>query len=250
MHLGQGHSGTATLSIFVPLYNEAEFIQTILERIIRAPLPAGLEREIIVVDDASTDGSAELVDEVATRYPGLIRLIRCPRNRGKGAAVRVAIEHAGGDYCLIQDADLEYDPQEYRLLLEPLLDGSADVVYGSRFLSAGRRRVLYYWHSVANHALTTLCNIISNLNLTDMETCYKAFRVPLLKSILDLSPVLTQPVKTQNPFKGELSHGIVEKDVHQGVQAGGGAAVGTRGIAGRGGSRAGSEPERAAPLAA
>jgi SAM-dependent methyltransferase len=142
-----------------------------------------LEREIIVVDDASTDGSAELVEEFAIRRPGLIRLIRHPRNRGKGAAIRTAIEHASGDYCLIQDADLEYDPQEYQSLLAPLLDGSADVVYGSRFLSAGRRRVLYYWHSVANHALTTLCNIISNLNLTDMETCYKAFRAPLLKSI-------------------------------------------------------------------
>ena len=110
-------------------------------------------------------------------------MIRCPQNRGKGAAIRTALEHATGDYCLIQDADLEYDPEDYPLLLEPLLDGSADVVYGSRFLSSGRRRVLYYWHSVANHLLTTLCNIISNLNLTDMETCYKAFRTPLLKSI-------------------------------------------------------------------
>jgi glycosyltransferase involved in cell wall biosynthesis len=171
------------LSIFVALYNEAEFIQTVLERVIRAPLADGLEREIIVVDDASTDGSAGFVEKMAMRYPGLIRLVRHPRNRGKGAAIRTAIEHASGDYCLIQDADLEYDPREYRALLEPLLDGSADVVYGSRFLSAGRRRVLYYWHSVANHALTTLCNIISNLNLTDMETCYKAFRAPLLKSI-------------------------------------------------------------------
>src|ERR1700720_1014753 len=122
MHLGQGHNGTPKLSIFVPLYNEAEFIQTILERIIRAPLPAGLEREIIVVDDASTDGSAELVDEFALRRPGLIRLIRSPKNRGKGAAIRIAIEHARGDYCLIQDADLEYDPQEYQSLLGPLLD--------------------------------------------------------------------------------------------------------------------------------
>src|ERR1700675_2886275 len=121
MHPGEEHGGKAQLlSIFVPLFNEAEFIQTVLERIIRAPLPAGLEREIIVVDDASTDGSAELVDEVASRNPELIRLFRCPKNRGKGAAIRVAIEHATGDYCLIQDADLEYDPQEYHLLLEPL----------------------------------------------------------------------------------------------------------------------------------
>ncbi len=171
------------LSILVPLYNEAEFIQAVLKRIVLAPLPDGLRREIIVADDASVDGSPDLVEAVAQRYPGLIRLIRCPQNQGKGAAVRAALEHATGDYCLIQDADLEYDPADYPALLEPLLDGSADVVYGSRFLSAGRRRVLYYWHSVANHFLTTICNIISNLNLTDMETCYKAFRTPLLKSI-------------------------------------------------------------------
>jgi glycosyltransferase involved in cell wall biosynthesis len=171
------------LSILVPLYNEAEFIQAVLKRIVLAPLPSGLRREIIVADDASSDGSPDLVEAVAERYPGLIRLIRCPKNSGKGAAVRAALEHASGDYCLIQDADMEYNPEDYPALLEPLLDGSADVVYGSRFLSSGRRRVLYYWHSVANHALTTLCNIISNLNLTDMETCYKAFRTPLLKSI-------------------------------------------------------------------
>jgi glycosyltransferase involved in cell wall biosynthesis len=199
------HNGREKLlSILVPLYNEAEFIQTVLERVIRAPLPGGLEREIIVVDDASTDCSAELVDEFAKLHPGLIRLVRCPKNRGKGAAIRVAIEHAEGDYCLIQDADLEYDPQEYHSLLEPLLDGSAEVVYGSRFLSAGRRRVLYYWHSVANHALTTLCNIISNLNLTDMETCYKAFRTPLLKSIpirsnrFGIEPEITIKVAKRN----------------------------------------------------
>lgn len=171
------------LSVLVPLYNEAEFIQAVLKRIILAPLPEGLRREVIVVDDASVDGSPDLAQEVADRYPGVIHLIRCAQNRGKGAAIRTALEHASGDYCLIQDADLEYDPQEYPLLLEPLLDGSADVVYGSRFMAAGRRRVLYYWHSVANHALTTICNILSNLNLTDMETCYKAFRTPFLKSI-------------------------------------------------------------------
>src|SRR5579862_8027488 len=144
MHASEGQKGgSALLSIFVPLYNEAEFIRTVLERIIQAPLPVGLEREIIVVDDASTDGSPELVDAFAIQHPGMIRLIRSPKNCGKGASIREAIKHARGDYCLIQDADLEYDPQEYQLLLGPLLDGSADVVYGSRFLSAGRRRVLY-----------------------------------------------------------------------------------------------------------
>jgi glycosyltransferase involved in cell wall biosynthesis len=179
----ESKSAAKLVSILVPLYNEAEFVQTVLERVIAAPLPGGLKREIVVVDDASTDGSPALVEEMAAQYPGRVRLIRSPRNRGKGAAIRTAIEHANGDYCLIQDADLEYDPRDYPKLLEPLLDGSADVVFGSRFLSSDRRRVLYYWHSVANHALTTLCNIISNLNLTDMETCYKAFRTPLLKSI-------------------------------------------------------------------
>lgn len=174
---------TVKLSVLVPLYNEAEFVRAVLERVLAAPLPDGLSREIIVVDDASTDGSPELVEELAREYPGIIRLIRCPVNHGKGAAIRTAIEHASGDFCIIQDADLEYDPADYPALLAPMLDGSADVVYGSRFLSAGRRRVLYYWHSVANHALTTLCNVISNLNLTDMETCYKVFRTPLLKSI-------------------------------------------------------------------
>ncbi|PWU04517.1 MAG: glycosyl transferase [Terriglobia bacterium] len=170
------------VSILIPLYNEAEFIQAILQRVLAAPLPAGLAREIIVVDDASTDESAALVEEVIGQNPGVVRLIRSPRNQGKGAAIRQAVKFATGDYCLIQDADLEYSPEEYPKLLEPLIDGSADVVFGSRFLSSGRRRVLYYWHSVANHLLTTFCNIISNLNLTDMETCYKAFRTPLLKS--------------------------------------------------------------------
>lgn len=183
LHGGLSESRGPLLSILVPLYNEAEFIQAVLKRIIIAPVPDGLKREIVVVDDASTDGSPELVEAVAARYPGFIRLIRCAKNRGKGAAIRTAIDHATGDFCLIQDADLEYDPEDYPLLLGPLLDGSADVVYGSRFLSANRRRVLYYWHSVANRALTTISNVISNLNLTDMETCYKAFRTPLLKSI-------------------------------------------------------------------
>ena len=179
---GAKRSGPS-VSILVPLYNEAEFVSSVLTRVIAAPLPEGLELEIIVVDDASTDGSAELVERIAELHPGVIRLIRSPQNEGKGAAIRAAADHANGDYCIIQDADLEYNPQEYPLLLGPLVDGSADVVFGSRFLSSGRRRVLYYWHSVANYALTTLCNIICNLNLTDMETGYKAFRTPLLKSI-------------------------------------------------------------------
>src|SRR5579871_1550007 len=134
------------VSILMPLFNEEEYIGTILERVLRAPLPAGLDREIIVVDDGSTDDSAEIVEEFSARHPGVIQLFRLEKNRGKGAAIREAVEHASGDYCLIQDTDLEYNPADYVDLLQPLVDGVADVVYGSRFAIAKRRRVLYLWH--------------------------------------------------------------------------------------------------------
>lgn len=171
------------LSILIPLYNEEEFVGTLLRRVLDAPLPGGMDREIIVADDASTDGSAEIVEEIAALFPDTIRLLRTDKNGGKGSALRRAIAAAKGDFSIIQDADLEYDPREYPKMLAPLLDGRADVVYGSRFLPASERRVLYYWHSLANWLLTTLCNVVSDLNLTDMETCYKAFRTPLLQSI-------------------------------------------------------------------
>ena len=171
------------LSILIPLYNEEEFVGTLLDRVLQAPLPEGIGREIIVVDDGSTDGSAEIVEKIAAAHSDVLRLIRQPRNQGKGAAIRTAIEHATGEFSLIQDADLEYDPREYGRLLRPLLEGEADAVYGSRFVISGERRVLYFWHSVANQILTLMCNIVSDLNLTDMETCYKAFRTSLLQSI-------------------------------------------------------------------
>ena len=171
------------LSILIPLYNEEEFIAELLRRVLEAPLPGGMERELIVVDDASTDGSSEVVQEFARRHPEAIRLVRHERNQGKGAAIRSAIEHATGHFCVIQDSDLEYDPREYGKLLKPLLEGAADVVYGSRFMAAGERRVLYFWHSVGNRLLTTLCNIFADVNLTDMETCYKAFRTSLVQTI-------------------------------------------------------------------
>lgn len=173
----------ALLSVLVPLFNEEEFVGHALQRVLRAPLPRGVELEIIVVDDGSTDASAEIVENMARATPGVLRVLRHAKNRGKGAAIRTAVEHARGDFSLIQDADLEYDPAEYGRLLKPLLEGRADVVFGSRFLVAEERRVLYFWHALANHTLTTLANIVSNLNLTDMETCYKAFRTPLLQSI-------------------------------------------------------------------
>ncbi len=177
---------SAKLSVLIPVYNEEQYIREVLGRVLHAPLPDGITREIIVVDDCSTDGSAELVEDFSTEHPEIsIRLVRQAKNQGKGAAIRTAIANVASDsdYCLIQDADLEYDPAEYPKLLAPLLEGKADAVFGSRFLASEERRVLYYWHSLANHALTTLCNIAADLNLTDMETCYKVFRTTLAKSI-------------------------------------------------------------------
>src|SRR5689334_20081309 len=160
------------LSILVPLFNEEEFVGALLERVIAAPLPPGMDREIIVADDGSTDASVEEVESVSARHPGIIRLLKSTQNQGKGAALRRAIAEASGDFSIIQDADLEYDPREYGKILAPLVDGRADAVYGSRFMVAGERRVLYFWHSLANYLLTGMCNIFADLNLTDMETCY------------------------------------------------------------------------------
>jgi len=170
------------LSVLVPVYNEEEFVAHLLDRVLRAPLPPGIALEILVVDDASTDGSLDEIQRVAAAHPR-VRVLRHEINRGKGAAIRTAIEQATGDFCLIQDADLEYDPKEYPKLLRPLLEDRADAVFGSRFLVSEERRVLYFWHSLANHMLTLAANIVADLNLTDMETCYKVIRTPLLKSI-------------------------------------------------------------------
>lgn len=176
------------LSILIPVYNEDDFVASVLDRALAAPLPtvarSPMQRELIVVDDASTDGSFETIQEyVAQRPESRIRVYRHSENRGKGAAVRTALEQACGEFSIIQDADLEYDPKEYPNILRPLIKGEADVVFGSRFLVAGERRVLYFWHALANKILTTLCNVVADLNLTDMETCYKAFRTQLAQSI-------------------------------------------------------------------
>jgi len=176
-------SARTLVSILVPLFNEETYIGECLARVLNAPLPESISLEIIVVDDGSTDRSAEVALRVQDEYPGVIRVIRHPRNLGKGAAIRTAIEHASGEFCLIQDADLEYSPIEYRKLLEPLVSGKADAVFGSRFVFTSERRVLYFWHAVANRVITTFCNMVADLNLTDMETCYKAARTSLLKSI-------------------------------------------------------------------
>jgi glycosyltransferase involved in cell wall biosynthesis len=174
---------SSSVSILVPLYNEEEFIQTLLQRVVDAPYPSGVEFEIIVVNDCSTDGSSEAVQDFIANTNARVRLVHHDRNQGKGAAIRTAIQLALGEFSLIQDADLEYDPNEYPRLLHPLLEGKADAVFGSRFLISGERRVLYFWHSLANQILTLVCNIAADINLTDMETCYKAFRTSLVKTI-------------------------------------------------------------------
>jgi glycosyltransferase involved in cell wall biosynthesis len=166
------------LSVIIPCYNEAQTIGSLLNAVNASGIPG---QEIIVVDDFSTDGSRELLQtSLAGKYS---KLICQPKNQGKGAALRAGIEAATGDVLLIQDADLEYDPQEYRALLAPIRDGRADVVYGSRFLGGAPHRVLYFWHYVGNKALTLLSNMLTNLNLTDMETCYKVFRREILQGI-------------------------------------------------------------------
>ena len=170
------------LSILIPVYNERTVVERSLAQVLAAQLPENMERELIVVDDCSTDGTSEILERLARDQPS-IRLIHKNVNEGKGAAVRTAIQEARGDFCLVQDADLEYDPAEYPKLLRPLLDGHADAVFGSRYLSAEQSRVLPFWHSMINKYLTLLSNMFCNLNLTDMETCYKVFRTDLLKSI-------------------------------------------------------------------
>ena len=171
------------LSVLVPLYNEESLVRESLNRVLRARLPQGVSREIIVVDDASTDESAAAVEQLAGEHPGCIQLFRHSKNQGKGAALRTALDHASGDLCIFQDADLEYDPNDYTALLQPLLDEEADAVYGSRFATAGKRRVLYFWHAVGNRILTTLSNMATNLNMTDLEACYKLFRREILGRI-------------------------------------------------------------------
>jgi glycosyltransferase involved in cell wall biosynthesis len=170
------------LSILIPVYNERTVVERSLAQVLAAHLPEDMDRELIIVDDCSTDGTAQILDRLAATDPR-IQLTRKSVNEGKGAAVRTAIELARGDFCLVQDADLEYDPAEYSKLLRPLLDGHADAVFGSRYLAGDQTRVLPFWHSMINKYLTLLSNMFCNLNLTDMETCYKVFRTDLLKSI-------------------------------------------------------------------
>ncbi len=168
--------GNFLLSVVIPVYNERDTISEIIGRVRAVDLPI----EIVVVDDFSTDGTRE---SLANLDSMLDRVIYHDRNRGKGAALRTALEHVTGDVVIFQDADLEYDPQEYARLLEPILDGKADVVFGSRFLGGRPHRVLFFWHSVANKMLTLFSNMVTNINLTDMETCYKVFKTEVIRGV-------------------------------------------------------------------
>jgi glycosyltransferase involved in cell wall biosynthesis len=171
------------LSVLMPVYNEKKTLNDILDRVLAVPLPPAIRTiEIVAVDDGSSDGSRDILQQRAKADPR-IRAVLHEKNQGKGAALRTAIREARGDIAVFQDADLEYDPNDYARLLHPILEKDADVVYGSRFAASEYRRVLFFWHGVANHMLTLCSNMLSGLNLTDMETCYKAFRISVLKTL-------------------------------------------------------------------
>ncbi len=189
-----------TLSIIVPVYNEEKTLLPLLKKVLSVKL-LGLKKEIIIVNDGSSDGTIRQLQKLRMRD---CRVFHHPQNRGKGAAIRTAIPHTTGDYIIIQDADLEYDPEDYKVILTPLLRGQADVVYGSRF--KGTHRAFLFWHSVGNKFLTFITNLLYNTILTDMETCYKAFRGPVLRGLVlrsnrfDFEPEVTAKI-LKNGFK-------------------------------------------------
>lgn len=172
------------LSIVIPVYNEERTIHLILDKIQEVTLNGGLKKEVILVDDCSKDNSIEAIEKYMSNHPDIgLKLFKHEVNQGKGGALHTGIKVATGDLIVIQDADLEYDPQEYNDLLKPILNGQADVVYGSRFMGGNPHRILFFWHSIGNGFLTFLSNAFTNLNLTDMETCYKMFKADIIQGL-------------------------------------------------------------------
>jgi glycosyltransferase involved in cell wall biosynthesis len=194
------------LSVVIPVYNEEHTVQDLIRLVVNAVLPAHLQKEIVCINDASTDGTAKKLDELPALFPGQeFKIVHKPVNEGKGAALRDGFKLSTGDIALVQDADLEYDPDDYPRLLQPILEGKADVVYGSRFIGEPHR-VLYYYHTVGNKFLTAFSNLFTNLNLTDMEVCYKAFtrdvlnRIPPLKcNRFGFEPEITAKIAKLRP---------------------------------------------------
>lgn len=210
------------LSVVIPVYNERATLREVIARIRAVPI----RKEIILVDDCSTDGTGAILAELAGDAD--LRILRHDRNRGKGAALRTGFQQVAGDIVVIQDADLEYDPSEYPRLIQPIIENRADVVFGSRFQSDGAHRVLYFWHSVANRALTTLSNMFTDLNLTDMETCYKVFRREVVEAILPtlkqnrfgIEPELTAKVARQRCRVYEIGIGYAGRTYAEGKKIG------------------------------
>ncbi len=197
-----------TLSILIPVYNEERFLAAVVKKVVEQPLPAGLTREIIMVNDASQDKTWDIMQQLPGLFPQApFKLLNKPKNEGKGAALRDAWSMATGDMLIIQDADFEYDPSDYPKLIGPILDGKADAVFGSRFIGEPHR-IMYFWHQVANHSLTLLSNMFTNLNLTDMEVCYKVFTREVYERIRIKSPRFgVEPELTAKVAKLRLASG-------------------------------------------